>query len=368
MKLPFQLWKRGNYYYYRLQDDKIFHSTGLSNKRRAIDFIYEKLEKGNKSDLTFKEYAVDFYIWKKCPHVTRLREEGKSIGQTWVTKSRSWLESYVFTDPMVNKSLGKITRDDLLKYRSRLLETLSGKLNTANKVMSVVKTIFKEAFFRQDITYDPTQGIGNIKEYRAEPGTFTIDELTRIFPIQSLGPWKDKWDYTCFFLSFSTGMRRGEILGLKWKYVDLDNQAILIEEAWKGKKEYGKPKWNKERVTPMPDRLSDLLEEIRDLSIRIAPNDFVFCYDDGKMLGATWWLKRFDRALINAEIDKKSRNLVPHSFRHTLNTLLRDSGHDPAKIRASLGWSQERIQESYTHWKVDHLRDQAQFIDGLFTK
>ncbi len=95
----------------------------------------------------------------------------------------------------------------------------------------------------------------------------------------------------------------------------------------------------------MPDRLTELLKEIHDLSIRIAPDDFVFGYDDGRMLGATWWLKRFDRGMTKAGIDKKYRNLVPHSFRHTLNTLLLDSGHDPAKIRASLGWSQERIQE-----------------------
>ncbi len=84
---------------------------------------------------------------------------------------------------------------------------------------------------------DPTvkKNLGNIKEYREEPGTFTLHELKRILPVQSLGPWQDKWDYTCFFLSFSSGMRRGEILGLKWKYVDFENQATLIEEAWKGK-------------------------------------------------------------------------------------------------------------------------------------
>lgn len=84
-------------------------------------------------------------------------------------------------------------------------------------------------------------------------------------------------------------MRRGEILGLKWKYVDVENEAILIEEAWKGKDEYGKPKWNKERVTPIPHRLIELLNELKEHSIRLAADDFVFCYDDGRMLGGTWW-------------------------------------------------------------------------------
>jgi len=70
----------------------------------------------------------------------------------------------------------------------------------------------------------------------------------------------------------------------------------------------------------MPDRLTELLNEIHDLSIRIAPDDFVFGYDDGRMLGATWWLKRFDKAMTKAGIDKKSRNLVPHSLTCTDNS------------------------------------------------
>ena len=64
-------------------------------------------------------------------------------------------------------------------------------------------------------------------------------------------------------------------------------------------------------------------------------------------------------------IDTKSRNLKPHSFRHTLNTMLRDAGQDAAKIRAALGWTQEKTRELYTHWQVDHLRDQANVVDDI---
>ena len=65
-------------------------------------------------------------------------------------------------------------------------------------------------------------------------------------------------------------------------------------------------------------------------------------------------------------IDSDRRNFNPHSFKHTLNTLLRNSGLAPAKIRASLGWSQVRIQENYTHWQVEHLKEQINFIDKIF--
>lgn len=58
-----------------------------------------------------------------------------------------------------------------------------------------------------------------------------------------------------------------------------------------------------------------------------------------------------------AGIDRVSRNLKPHSFRHSLNTILRDAGKDPAKIRAALGWEQERTQDGYTHFDEAHFKD-----------
>jgi len=60
----------------------------------------------------------------------------------------------------------------------------------------------------------------------------------------------------------------------------------------------------------------------------------VFGYDDGSHIGETWWRKRFCAAMKRAGIDWQARHLSPHSFRHTINTIVRNSGQDPAKIRA----------------------------------
>jgi integrase len=41
------------------------------------------------------------------------------------------------------------------------------------------------------------------------------------------------YDYTCFYLAAVTGLRRGEILALRWKYIDFERQALTVGEAWK---------------------------------------------------------------------------------------------------------------------------------------
>ena len=379
-KEPFTLLKRKTkkgraIYYYRLADDprRVPHSTGKLTKHEANEFVKEMLEKKKEDKKkartrTLGKYIKPFFIWDRCPHVRRLLEEGKSIGKTHVSKSRRWLELYVFPDAIMEKGIASITRDDLLKYRTSLIEKLGGKRNTANKVMSSLKTVFHEALFRQVIKFDPTSGIGNIKETRKEPGIFSPAELAALFPSSSLGPWQDCQDYTCFLLAATTGMRRGEILALEWRHIDFDKVVLRVDQAWKNRTELDDPKWGKKRVTPLPEVAVRMLHRLHDDSIRTGAEELVFCYDDGSRLGATWWQKRFVKAIDSAGIDRVGRDLKPHSFRHSLNTFLRDSEHDPAKIRAALGWTNDRTQDNYTHWNVDHLREQADSVDKLFAE
>ena len=59
------------------------------------------------------------------------------------------------------------------------------------------------------------------------------------------------------------------------------------------------------------------------------------------------------------------RNLKPHSFRHSLNTLLRAEDVDPAKLRATFGWSSEAVQDGYTHWQPEHFEAQRKKTEEL---
>ena len=69
-----------------------------------------------------------------------------------------------------------------------------------------------------------------------------------------------------------------------------------------------------------------------------------------------------------AGIDREERNIRPHSFRHTLNSILRGKGYDPARIRAALGWSSEGVQDGYTHWKAADFSRQREIVDELFNR
>lgn len=372
-------WSNG-FWYYRLPGMKGYKSTGTRDHREAVLFTQEKMKSAEllapRRAPLLKEYSADFFVWDRCPHCRKLREEGRQITRRYAHGQRLLLEKYLLPDRIAQKPLNAITRADVLDYRSRLAALLGSKVNTANKALAVLKTILKEALFREDIARDPTAGVGNLKEDRKEAGIFTVEELRAIFPVTGLGPWKDLQTRNVFFVAASMGMRRGEILALRWRHIDFEHALVRIEEAWKGRHETGDPKWGHRRMVPLPDATATALQEFWERrEPRLAGTDsLVFCYIDGSRLGDTWWGKAFTAAMKKVKlgeganekvgIDVRTRGIKPHSFRHTVATLRRDAGEDPAKIRAALGWTNERTQDGYTHFDADMLRSKV--IDEIW--
>jgi integrase len=364
--------KLTGYFYYKLEGWIDYKTTKTKKHLDALRVVQKAIadaSKGKRDGRTFAQYAEPFFLWDSCPHVRRLVEEGKSITRRHCKMQRGWLTRFVLgtddnePDALARLSIAKIKRSDLLAFRTRLMAKMPGQTNTVNKVLAVVKTIFKEALYHEDIDRDPTAGIGNVHEDRTEAGTFAADELLALFPTEGFGPWQDRRDYTMFLLAASTGMRRGEILALRWRAVDFGAGLVTIDEAWKGGDEIGTPKWGRKRKAGLPGAASRSLRALWDESKHNGAEDFVFCDSVGQRLGETYWTQHFAAGMKAAKIDARGRNIKAHSFRHSLNTLLVGGGIDREKIRAGLGWSGPRIQENYTHWGDDSLKEVSRFVD-----
>nr|BDD43742.1 hypothetical protein 2 [bacterium] len=382
MKEDYGLFKRKRkkgivwFFWYWEGERRIYKTTGKRVKWEANKVAKAFIEKKKEKDVphpTFRQYADPYFVWDRCPHIETLQSERKMVTQRWFSQLRVMLERYVFSDPFADKIFNEITRGDVLDFRIRLTKRICNEktgegYNTLNKVVAAVKTIFKEALFREVISKDPTAGIGKVKYEKKEPGVFTPEELKAIFPVDSLGPWRDHFDYTCFLLAATTGTRRGEILALQWKHIDFNNRCVHIEQAWKNYNftELGDPKCNQKRSAPLPQITLQAFQKLRASAERPHPERLIFTYDGEQPLKGTWWTYHFQWAMVKMQIDVKARGLKPHSLRHTWNTILLREKIDPARVRASLGWSNEGTQKGYTHWHVDDLREQADVADRIW--
>jgi integrase len=361
---PYLLRKRPDtgYWFYKLKGCKGYKTTGTKNKAKALEVVQEQLAKDAipASELTLRQYAEPFFIRQTCPRVQHLESEGKRCGNRYLRDQRTLLTRFVFQDPIADKPLEQIRRGDMLAFKSRLLKSLPGKFRTVNRTIAMLKLIFNEAVYREDLDRNPAAGIGNIKYQQRKSGIFTLEELKALFPAEGLGPWQELQDYTAFLLTAATGMRRGEVLALRWMDIDFEGRHIYVRKAWKDRDEQGPPKSGEERITPIllfPERTVARLQQLYERPHSISPMDLVFCYGDGSRLRGGWWKKRFYNALEKAKIERVSRHLTPHGFRRTLNSLLLAANKDSAKIRAALGWKEETTQNGYTQFRAEDLED-----------
>lgn len=354
---------RGRIYWASWYDEagrRCVASTGETDEKEAAYKAKNyargiELPKRPKVRGTLRDYAASFFT-ADCPRAQRLRDAGRPPGARWQRMQRAWLEHHVLDskDPIGDMPLTRITRGAILDFRNRLRKRLPKHLNTVNKVVAVLATVLSEAAFREDIIANPAAKVGNVRGQRQERGCFTAEELATMFPGEGLGPWQDAEAYACFCLAAETGMRRGELLALKWKAVDFDAAEITVELAWKGPGQYGPPKNGKSRTFPLPTFSAARLAALRDRDL--PPSEWVFRDVVGKPRGETWFQERFVVATAKLKIKARERRLSPHSFRHTLNSLLLASGADPMQVRAALGWSGSRIQESYLHLQASDLK------------
>lgn len=377
--------KKKTLWYYRLQGESVHHTTGKATKREADEYVKNLVLTRPKQTQLLREYLEPFFT-DLCPHVTRLRSEGKSIGDEYIEDQRRRMNKYIFADGKIAEmSVGDIKRAHILDFRQRLVSQGVGA-RTINRTIGILKVAFKEGLFREELERDPTAGVGNIKYEMQEIGVFSEKEMQAIFASSS-GPFRDHLEYCVFLLAASTGMRRGELLALTWGQLDFDGKAVLVDRAMKTRGgKVGEPKWGRIRRAYLTDRCVDTLRTLKSESSHMFPGDLVFGYADGSLRRPGWWKSAFESAMLAAGfmicevteyVDRKGerrsrrgkvenpRNLRPHSFRHSLATLLADAEADPTRIRQALGWSGPEIQANYTHeLSLDPLRDEAGRIIG----
>ena len=122
----------------------------------------------------------------------------------------------------LNKPIKNISRDDIVEFFFTIKE--EGLEITYFK--SVLSMIFNYAISKKMVASNPVLGIRTTRtKEKRDPVILNDERRAEIL---------EKTNGTLFYyliaIGLLTGMRKGELLGLKWKYVHLDNETIEVEE------------------------------------------------------------------------------------------------------------------------------------------
>jgi integrase len=147
---------------------------------------------------------------------------------------------------------------------------------------------------------------------------------------------KSKFLYLVVLLAVSTGMRQGEILGLKWKDIDLDRRRIILHET----------KNNERRGVPLT---GPAFQMIKDLSkVRRIDSPLVFPGRKGEKPTdiRTAWIEALEKAGI--------ADFRFHDLRHTAASYLAMNGATLAEIAEVLGHKTLQMVRRYAHLSESH--------------
>jgi integrase len=228
----------------------------------------------------------------------------------------------------------------------------------------------------QAVRFDmiPTNPAGKV-----DPPKVRQEEITPLSAEQAdklLGMTRNERDRfeAVYVLALTTGLRIGELLGLKWSDIDLDARRLRVSrqlQRGQGGLIFTEPKAASRRTVDLPARTVEALKRHRKRQVEEAPkaggayqdNALVFAGSLGGPIGPEKVTQRAFKPLLKRAGLPEIRF---HDLRHTFATLLLARGVHPTYVQRALGHASVKMTlDRYSHWMPSMGRATAEAIDAV---
>ena len=315
--------------------------------------IESEYEKGDiiikNSNITYADYLKDWLVTQK-----------NEVNVTTFIHYKSQIKNYLI--PILGKyKIGDITESELKLMYSKLLDEKECNLaiSTARKVMQTAHKSLRNAFEDRKIKRAPK--IKLQMPQKSKITTWNEDEIKAFLNVT-----KDTYIYFSVFLALNSGMRNGELCGLRWEDVDFEDgcihvrNQIVITKEYKSKKmivvkEYGNLTLTSTLKTPQSKRKIYLTIEVLNV-LKVEKeergafdDDFViippFCFEHNVPYSPDSFRNTFLRAQRRVNKQRALNNLEPltrlkiHDLRHTHATILINRNVNVKIVSMRLGHS-----------------------------
>jgi len=236
------------------------------------------------------------------------------------------------------KFLHKIDAGMIEDFKTK--KAAKGEFVAANRSLALLKHMFTIAIERGYANTNPVKKVKMFKEPKGRLRYLSLFEIDRL--LKEL----KGMDRSIVITALNTGMRKGEILNLKWGDIDLVNGFINIENTKSGEA----------RGIPINDQLKQELLNIQRYG------NFVFSKKDGRPYGNP--RKGFESALKRTGIE----NFRFHDLRHTFASHLAMNGEQLLTIASLLGHKSINMTMRYSHLSQGHLKEAVNFLGEKFNE
>jgi len=277
-----------------------------------------------------------------------------------------------------NVLLVKLTPAQIQKaHNAWAISRLDGKPGglsprTRRVIHHILKSSLTRAIEQQALARNPAAVLRLPKVERQEMTTLSTEQSARL-----LDAIKNTRTYWPVLLALSTGMRRGEILALRWRNVDLDRGILRVTESLEQTRagvRFKAPKTERSRAITLPAFARDELrrlkreqaEELLRSGVRQSADTLVVCWEDGEPKWPSSLTYDFTRLIGRVKDLPRVRF---HDLRHSHATQLLLAGVHPKIAQERLGHSTVMMTlDLYSHVTETMQSDAAERLDAAWRR
>lgn len=317
------IYKRGKSWYVRLWADgrEIRRSAGRSKEaaRILLTRLREDAERGRlglpkKTRQTVADWAPKYMTWAKTHKKSAWRDE-------------------IILKHLIPKfghlKLTDVTKTHVAAYQRDRQKRVSGP--TVNREVAMLRKLLSHAVEAGELESNPLSRVRMLPESPArQPTLEPTDE-------QLLLQASPQWLRLMVRLAVATGCRQGELLALRWRHVDLENELFTIEDSKSGES----------RQVPIHPAVLDDLHNRRGL-----PEGYIVTLPNGTSPARHTVRNAFKKA--TKTIGRG--DLRFHDLRHVAGTRLLATGANLPEVAAMLGHKTLAMSKRYSHVSPVRLR------------
>ena len=328
-------------------------ADGHFTKRLAEDWLHDRLEEvrreaavavaapGQQSgavraastSVTFAEAAAEYL---------RFSEEDRGCKPTTIRNYRNVIRVHLL--PVFGEmTLEDITVQEIEQWRAgmssaRQQRELSNK--TKNNLLVLMHAIFRRAVKLYGLPANP---VASVDRFRVRSsGDIQVFSPEEVWALVRAA--KSEADAAIFLTAAFTGLRRGEVLGLRWRDVDFTGSTIRVRASYAAG-HLTTPKSGKVRAVPMAPDVASALARLGDRDRFTGDDDFLFAGEAGLPLDGDALSSRYRDALARAGL----RPLRFHDLRHTFGTRMIAKA-DIRRVQEWMGHADIQTTMKYLHY------------------
>ena len=345
--------KDGNTWYYILELGKINgkrkqkKKRGFKTKKEAQNALIEAEHTLLKNG-TFNEPSKMLYK----DYLSTWLNDKKVLIKESTFKTYSWLIDRYIIPYLGDIEISKIRPMDIQKLYNELISKNMLSRENVQKVHSLINNSLKKAERWELVKRNVASLVDRPKAFKSELKVWDVEEVKSF-----LATAQDSRYYIAFLLALTTGMRQGEILALRWKDIDFNNNILAVKQTLShtGNKIIpgAKTKAGLRSITLPTETVNALVKhkkmiqyEKKMTEVLYNDYDLIVCTNVGTPCNP----RNLSRSFYSLIEKSKVSRIRFHDLRHTHATLLLKQGIHPKIVAERLGHATIRITlDTYSH-------------------